>query len=118
MMKTHKDLDVWKKGMELVRAIYAATRAFPASEVYGLTSQMQRAAVSIPSNIAEGAARGTNNEFIRFLRISLGSLAELETQTILAQDLSYIRDSSALLKDIEDIRRLTLGLIRHLNSRN
>jgi four helix bundle protein len=117
-MKTHKDLDVWKKGMGLVRAIYAATREFPASEVYGLTSQMQRAAVSIPSNIAEGAARGTNNEFTRFLRISLGSLAELETQTILAQDLGYIQDSSALLKDIEDIRRLTLGLIRHLDARN
>ena len=117
-IRTHKDLDAWKRGMALARDVYAITRSFPASEVYGLTNQVRRAAVSIPSNIAEGAARGTDNEFTRFLRLALGSLAELETQIILANDLQYVEDSSGLFKDIEETRRLILGLIRFLNARN
>jgi four helix bundle protein len=113
----HKDLDVWKKAMGLARIIYEATRGFPASEMYGLTSQMRRAAVSVPSNISEGSARGTDNELVRFLRITLGSLAELETQIILSSDLGYLKESDELLKPVEDVRRLTLGLIRHLVSK-
>ncbi|MEI6702263.1 MAG: four helix bundle protein [Deltaproteobacteria bacterium] len=116
-MKTHKDLDVWKKAMGLARLVYDETRKFPASEAYGLTSQMRRAAVSVPSNIAEGAARGGSKEFIRFLRIALGSLAELETQIILSADLSYSHEPEGLLQEMEDVRKLTLGLIRHLEAR-
>jgi four helix bundle protein len=116
-MKTHKDLDVWIKGMELARMIYEVTRQFPTSEIYGLTSQMRRAAVSVPSNIAEGAARGSSKEFTRFLRISLGSLAELETQVILAVDLAFFKDQIGIFKTIEDVRRLALGLARHLEGR-
>jgi four helix bundle protein len=116
-MKTHKDLDVWKKAMGLARMVYEATQKFPVSEIYGLTSQMRRAAVSVPSNIAEGAARGGSKEFIRFLRIALGSLAELETQVILSADLGFVNESVGLLKEGEDARRLILGLVRHLESR-
>jgi four helix bundle protein len=116
-MKTHKDLDVWIKGMELARMTYEVTRQFPTSEIYGLTSQMRRAAVSVPSNIAEGAARGSSKEFTRFLRISLGSLAELETQVILAVDLAFFKDQIGIFKTIEDVRRLALGLARHLEGR-
>jgi four helix bundle protein len=76
----HKDLDVWKKSMNLVVLIYDITSKFPSDERFGLTSQMRRAAVSIPSNIAEGAARKGDKEFIQFLMIALGSLSELETQ--------------------------------------
>jgi len=76
----HKDLDVWKRSMDLVQLIYEYTKLFPKEEMYGLTSQMRRAAVSIPSNIAEGAARKGDKEFIQFLMLSLGSLSELETQ--------------------------------------
>jgi four helix bundle protein len=76
----HKDLDVWKKSMNLVVLIYDITSKFPSDERFGLTSQMRRAAVSIPSNIAEGAARKGDKEFIQFLMIALGSLSEVETQ--------------------------------------
>jgi len=117
-MKTHKDLDVWKKAMGLARLVYDETRKFPASEAYGLTSQMRRAAVSVPSNIAEGAARGGSKEFIRFLRIALGSLAELETQIILSADLGFVKETEGLLKEGEDARRLILGLVRHLEFRH
>ena len=76
-MKSHRDLDVWKSSIRLVSEVYVLTRKFPSDELYGLTSQMRRAAVSVPSNIAEGAARGSLKEFSRFLSISLGSLAEV-----------------------------------------
>lgn len=79
-MKTHKDLDVWKSAIELTRRIYGFTKGFPKDEAYGLTAQMRRAAVSIASNIAEGAARQGNKEFIQFLYIAVGSSAELDTQ--------------------------------------
>jgi len=83
-MKTHKDLDIWKNSIDLVVKIYNITKQFPDSERYTLSSQMQRATISIPSNIAEGAARQFVKEFIQFLYISLGSLAELETQLMIA----------------------------------
>ena len=90
--KTHKDLDVWKKAMELAKEIYLLTSNFPKEEIYGLSSQMRRASVSIPSNIAEGAARNSDKEFARFLYISLGSLSELDTQIILSKDLGFINE--------------------------
>ena len=89
-LKTHKDLDVWKKAMSLVKEVYEITACFPREEAYGLVSQIKRAAVSIPSNIAEGAARNSNKEFIQFLYVSLGSLAELETQLLLSKELGFI----------------------------
>jgi four helix bundle protein len=82
VVKTHGDLDVWKNGIELVKKIYILTKDFPKEEIYTLTSQIRRLAISIPSNIAEGAARNSKKEFIQFLYIALGSAAELETQLI------------------------------------
>lgn len=78
-MKTHKDLEVWKESIDLTNEIYSLTKTFPKYERFGLSSQMQRSAVSIPSNIAEGAARGSDKEFIKFLNYSIGSASELET---------------------------------------
>jgi four helix bundle protein len=77
-LKTHKDLEVWKRSLDLVEKVYSMTRSFPKEEVYGLTLQMRRSAVSVPSNIAEGAARGSKKEFIQFLYIALGSLEEFK----------------------------------------
>jgi four helix bundle protein len=116
-MKIHKDLEVWKKSMELVENIYRLTCKFPKNEQYGLISQMRRSAVSIPSNIAEGAARNSHREFIQFLYISLGSLSEIETQLSLAQRLSYVRDGE-ILTDIDQIRKMTAGLINYLKGRS
>jgi len=113
-LKTHKDLDAWKRSMDLVETIYKATKEFPPEELYGLTSQLRRAAVSIPSNIAEGAARNSTKEFLQFLHVSLGSLSEVETQIIIAKRLSYLDDTSAVEEQIETVRRLILGLIRYL----
>ena len=84
-MGTHKDLEVWRQAIELAKVVYRLTANFPASELYGLISQMRRSAVSVASNIAEGAARHTDKEFMQFLYIALGSLAELDTQYILAK---------------------------------
>ena len=113
-MRTHKDLDAWKNGIALVEVVYQVTREFPHTELYGLTSQMRRAAVSVPSNIAEGAARNSTKEFIQFLYVSLGSLSEVETQLIIAKRLSYLGDSARVEEQIEAGRRLILGLIRYL----
>jgi four helix bundle protein len=111
VMKTHKDLNVWKEAMSLVKQVYSLTKDFPKEEVHGLVSQMRRAAVSIPSNIAEGAARDSRKEFARFLYISLGSLTELETQLLLSEELGFAR-SSEMGKDIESIRKMLFGLIK------
>ncbi|HPM04274.1 MAG TPA: four helix bundle protein, partial [Candidatus Cloacimonas sp.] len=88
-MKTRKDLDVWKNGKELVVSVYKATRKYSNDELYGLVSQIRRAAVSIPSNIAEGAGRNHDREYIQFLYVALGSLAELETQLLISQRLDF-----------------------------
>ena len=87
---THKDLDVWKLSVEFVTEIYEMTKFFPKDEIYGLTSQIRRPAVSVPSNIAEGAGRKSKIEFRRFLYIALGSAAELETQLIIGANLKYM----------------------------
>lgn len=112
-LRTHKDLDVWNKAMELAGEVYSVTRQFPREEVYGLTSQTRRAAVSIPSNIAEGAARDSRKEFIQFLHVALGSVAELETQLILATQMGFIHNNS-ILNRIEQVRKMLLGLLRFL----
>ncbi len=87
-MKSHKDLDVWKDGIQLVKAVYVATNGYPKEEMYGLASQMRRAAVSVVSNIAEGAARQGNKEFVQFLYIALGSASELDTQIEVSRGVS------------------------------
>jgi four helix bundle protein len=115
--KTHKDLEIWKEGIKLVTKIYKSTKEFPREEIYGLTSQMRRAAVSYPSNIAEGAARSSNNEYIRFLYIALSSLSELETQTIISEKLNYISNKTTIIEKIEVLRRKTLNLIRYLDAK-
>jgi four helix bundle protein len=115
-MKTHKDLEVWKNSMTLVQEVYKFTTDYPQNEIYGLTNQMRRAAVSIPSNIAEGAARTSSKEFTRFLSVSQGSLAELETQTILSERLGFLAgtDSTKMLGDMNLIRAQLTGLIRYI----
>ena len=90
MSRPHQDLEAWKVGMSLARAVYRASAQMQADERFGLISQMRRAAVSVPSNIAEGAARGTAREFTQFLIVARGSLAELETQLRLSQDLGFV----------------------------
>ena len=91
-METHKDLRVWQQSIDLVSSVYLMTKSFPKDELFGLVSQMRRAAVSVPSNIAEGFARGTDKEKIHFLRISSGSMSELETQLVLSKELEYISE--------------------------
>ena len=113
MAGSYRDLVAWRKGMVLVTEIYRATRDFPLDELYGLTSQLRRAAVSVPSNIAEGQARFSRREFYRFLTLARGSLAEVETQVIIAKDLSYLSngDADILLLQTAEIGRLLNGLI-------
>jgi four helix bundle protein len=116
VVKTHRDLDVWKNGIELVKKIYILTKDFPKEEIYTLTSQIRRSAISIPSNIAEGAARNSKKEFIQFLYIALGSAAELETQLIVAKELDYIKDLN-IFDDFEKLKIQLIGLIKSLKNR-
>jgi four helix bundle protein len=97
--KTHKDSEVWKQSLDLAECVYLVTGSFPKEELYGLTAQMRRAAVSVSSNIAEGAAKGSRKEFVQFLYISLGSLAELETQCMMAGRLGFISDQGLMGKN-------------------
>ncbi len=115
-MRTHLDLDVWKKSIQFVKKIYEITSKFPDTEKYGLTNQMCRCAVSIPSNIAEGSARNTNKETVQFCYIALGSLSELETQLLIAERLGYCEKIDAL-DNLVEIRRMLLGLIKYLKSK-
>jgi len=107
-IKSFRDLDVWKKGIEIVKDVYRMTAAFPRQESYCLTSQMRRAAVSVPSNIAEGFNRFQNKEYKRFLYIALGSCAELETQMEIASELGYvnIEQEKELLNKIDHESRM------------
>ena len=113
----HKDLDLWKKSIDFVETIYAVTKSFPATERYGLSNQLRRAAVSIPSNISEGAARNSDKEFIQFLYIALGSLSETETQIIIAARLKFIQTEEELLIDIKNLQKMTTGLIKYLKNK-
>ena len=114
MISTHRNLDVWKKSIDFVTTIYKTTESFPKSEIYGLTSQIRRSAVSIPSNIAEGATRKSKIEFKQFLYIALSSAAELETQLIIANNLNYINvhEFESVLEKLYAISRMTQGLIK------
>jgi four helix bundle protein len=117
-MKNHKDLDVWKKSMLLAEQIYNLTKDFPTDEKYGLISQMKRAVISIPSNIAEGAARKGNKEFVQFMYIAMGSLSELETQILLSQRLQFVNSVDNYLDQIEKIKQMLFGLIRYIIKRD
>ena len=115
----HKDLDVWNLAMQLAVKVYEITVAFPKHEQLGITSQLRRAAVSVPANIAEGSARKGNKEFIQFLYISLGSLAELETLIILSNKVGYLNDTNRedLLALLTQCSKLTYGLIKYIRSK-
>jgi four helix bundle protein len=114
----HKQMDMWKHSINLTIAVYRLTKKFPDEERFGLSQQMRRAAVSISSNIAEGAARKSKQEFIQFLYISLGSLSELETQLILSEKLDFAElSSTGILDNCHRIRQMIQGLIRYLNSK-
>ncbi len=113
-MKDYKELEVWKKGISLVLNIYETTKNFPKDERFALTDQIKRAAVSIPSNIAEGASRNTTKEFVQFLYIALGSASELETQIIIAEKLGYLRSKETLYTEITVIRKMLNALITSL----
>jgi len=117
MVRTHKDLDVWKKSIEFVTEIYSVTALFPKSELYGLTSQIRRASVSIPSNIAEGATRNHKAEFKQFLFISLSSAAEIDTQLIIAGNLGFIEQNNVerLQIELSTISKMIQGLIKSIN---
>ena len=119
-MNTHKDLIVWKKGIELVKNIYLITNSFPKSEQFGLVSQMRKCAVSIPSNIAEGCGRNSNNELIHFLYIALGSSSELETQIIISGELNFLKEEKATecLNILNEIIRMITSLIKSIKTRN
>ena len=110
----HKEMDVWQKSMDLVEAIYALSSQFLPDERFGLTSQIRRAAVSIPSNIAEGAARKSDKEFIQFISIALGSLSEVETQYQLAIRLKFINNLSEIESLITSVGRLLIGTKKYL----
>jgi four helix bundle protein len=114
--KSHVDLLVYQKSMDLVDEIYKISKTFPDDEKFGLINQMRRASVSIPSNIAEGAGRRSKKEFIQFLFIALGSLNELQTQLQIAQRLKYISDTTILSDLMIYIRRMLLKLIQNLEN--
>jgi four helix bundle protein len=115
-IKNFQDLRIWQEGIEVVKDIYILTKKFPKEELYGLTSQMRRSAVSIPSNIAEGFRRYHNKECKQFLYIALGSCAELETQIIITNELDYINETNRtkLIEKIKYICRMTVKLINKL----
>ena len=114
-MKTHKDLNVWKMSIDLVMDIYRITKAYPKEEQYGLVHQMKRAAVSVPSNIAEGAARLHPREFIQFLNIAKGSLSELETQLLISGKLDFVKEDvyTSINEKMQHIRRQIIGLEKY-----
>jgi four helix bundle protein len=119
-IRDYKDLQVWLKSMELAKEIYELTLSFPVAEKYGLISQMRRAAVSVPSNIAEGQARNTTGEFIQFISHAEGSLAELDTQLRLAQLLGLCRqiDVGGISARIVELQKMLKSLRRNLSSRH
>ena len=110
----HTELEAWKQSIDFVAKIYEITRDFPKNETYRLASQIQRASVSIPSNIAEGCARTSAKETSRFLDIAIGSIAEVETQLIIANRLEYIKDLNNILEIHSNIKALILGLKRQV----
>ena len=115
---SYRDLIVWQKSMNLAKETYQLTKSFPKEEIYGLTSQIRRCAISIPSNIAEGKGRGSDKEFVRFLQISLGSLYELNTQLELSYDLNYIKNTKTIFDLSFEIEKMLNSLITKKGRRN
>ena len=115
--RTHHNLLAWQEAMELVKVVYQTTSHFPAFENFGLSNQLRRAAISIPSNIAEGAGREGAKEFLEFLSIARGSLSELETQILLARDLGYLPNPDNLIFSIDRLFALIGGLMNSLRKR-
>ncbi|SHI88513.1 four helix bundle protein [Tangfeifania diversioriginum] len=116
-MNKFKELKVWQKSIQLVTNIYSATINFPKKEIYGITSQIRRCAVSIPSNIAEGAGRGTKKDFSHFLDIAKDSSFELETQLIISKELGFIDHNIyvSIFSELEKIQKMITGLQKSLN---
>ena len=114
---THKDLDVWKRSIELVTKIYKISESFPEEEKFGIINQMRRSAVSVPSNIAEGASRGGTNEYIRFLNIASASLSELDTQLVISIKLGFCLEDNVPLDDLEIISKMLYKLKKSLDKR-
>lgn len=117
MKRKHHDLRVWQEAIDVVEAIYDLTKRFPKTEIYGLISQMRRSAVSVPSNIAEGASRLSDREFIQFLGVARGSLSELETQITIAERLGYVVDPVGVTGKVDTVFALLNGLIGSLQKR-
>ena len=119
MIKSYRDLEVWQKAMDLVVICYQMTKKFPKNEIYGLASQLQRAAVSIPANIAEGRQRQHSKEFLQYLSIAYGSLAEVETHVQIAGRLNYINENQIdkMLNKAEEIGRMLNGLRRSIEKK-
>ena len=110
----YKELEVWKKSIELVKAVYKLTEKFPKEEQFGLTSQIKRAVISIPSNIAEGNMRMSNKENSRFINIAMGSLTEVETQLIIAKELGFIKDISKDEELLKKVNALLIGFRKYI----
>ena len=110
MKRSHRSLNAWKQAMDLVVGVYTLTARFPQSEQYGLVSQLRRAAVSVPANIAEGAARNGSKEFLHFLGIASGSLSELDTLIDLARQLGYVENTEDLNAKVDEVSGLVMGL--------
>lgn len=117
-MKTFRDIFIWQKSMSLVTKIYTYTNHFPKEEVFGLTSQIRRCSVSIPSNVAEGFGRESNKEYLRFLNISLGSLFELQTQLEIAKNVQYLDEVkfNEIYEDTREIERMLVSFINKIKN--
>jgi four helix bundle protein len=111
MERRHHKLRAWQQAVGLVKSVYRASASFPRDELYGITAQMRRAAVSVPANIAEGAARATDREFAHFLVMARGSLSELETHVIVAKELGFLAEDQALREEIDQVFKLVGGLL-------
>nr|WP_297306892.1 four helix bundle protein [uncultured Flavobacterium sp.] len=118
-MRTHKDLEVWKLSIDFVTEIYAITKSYPKEEQFGITNQIRRAAVSVPSNIAEGAGRRSDKEFLQFLYIALGSVQEIDTQLLISLNLEFISksDYDNLMTKLNQISKMLFGLIKSIKQK-
>ena len=118
MARPHQRLIAWQEAMRLAKMVYGLTQSFPREELYGLSSQMRRAAVSVPSNLAEGAARTGQKEFSHFLNIAKGSLSKLETQLLLSVDLGYLKSDHEIFPLTDRVAKLLTGLHKKVNNQN
>ena len=118
MKRSHRDLKVWQEAISLVETVYRLTAAFPKEEQYGLTSQMRRAATSVPANIAEGAARSGTRELLHFFSIATGSLSELDTHIEVAKRLGLMKQTADVQEQIDRVTALTLALAKSLRAKN